>query len=87
MRRASDAKKTINFGPVTAAAAHHFREWVLNGTLPPAQTHIESAGDPPEIVRDQNGALPPSVPESDAARSSSSRLTQTMGRCPEAAAE
>ena len=37
------------------AALHHLQAWVRDGTPPPVQPRIEFGGDPPAIVRDDNG--------------------------------
>jgi hypothetical protein len=41
--------------PVVDAAFHHMRSWAASGPPPPIQPRIEMGGDPPEIVRDEDG--------------------------------
>ena len=41
--------------PVIDAAMHHMLAWVEGGTPPPAQPRIAFAGDPPQVVRDDDG--------------------------------
>jgi hypothetical protein len=53
-----DAMKRINrvsIAPVVDAALHHLNDWTQGGAAPPAQPRLEFSGDPPEIVRDDNG--------------------------------
>ena len=40
---------------VTDAAVHHMHEWINGGPAPPTQPWIETAGDPEEILRDNDG--------------------------------
>jgi hypothetical protein len=41
--------------PVVDAAFHHMRLWAAGGPPPPIQPRIEIAGEPPEIVRNEDG--------------------------------
>jgi hypothetical protein len=41
--------------PVVEAAYHHLQIWVNTETPPPSQPRIEFAGEPAEVVRDDNG--------------------------------
>jgi hypothetical protein len=41
--------------PLFEAAFHHMHRWLDEGTPPPVQPRIEFAGDPPQVVRDENG--------------------------------
>jgi hypothetical protein len=53
-----DAMKSINqvsLAPVVDAALHHLQAWMSEGTPPPVQPRIEFGGDPPAIVRDDDG--------------------------------
>jgi len=45
----------VSLAPVVDAATHHLQAWVTEDIGPPVQPRIEFAGDPPEIVRDENG--------------------------------
>jgi hypothetical protein len=45
----------VSTQPVSQAALHHLRSWVEGGAPPPIQPRIEFAGDPPEVVRDEDG--------------------------------
>lgn len=45
----------IPMNPLYDAAYHHMHRWLEEGRPPPVQPRIEFAGEPPEIVRDQNG--------------------------------
>jgi hypothetical protein len=45
----------VSPAPVVDAALHHLEEWMTEGTPPPSQPRIEFAGDPTQIVRDDNG--------------------------------
>ena len=45
----------IPMNPVVEAGNHHIRKWVEGGAPPPAQPLIEFAGDPADVVRDDNG--------------------------------
>ena len=45
----------VPLNPVVEAAYHHLQIWVATGTPPPSQPRIEFAGDPPEVVRDDDG--------------------------------
>ncbi len=37
------------------AVFHHMQRWAADGVAPPLQPKIEFAGDPPQVVRDENG--------------------------------
>jgi len=41
--------------PLYDAAFHHMQRWLTEGTPPPVQPKIEFAGDPAEVVRDEQG--------------------------------
>jgi hypothetical protein len=45
----------VSIAPVVDAALHHLQAWLVDGTPPPVQPRIEFEGDPPQIVRDDNG--------------------------------
>lgn len=45
----------VPIDPVLEAAYGHLQSWVVDGTTPPVQPRIEFAGDPPQVVRDDNG--------------------------------
>lgn len=45
----------VSVAPVVDAALRHLQAWVCAGTPPPVQPRIEFGGDPPQIVRDDNG--------------------------------
>ena len=45
----------VSLAPVVDAALHHLQAWVTEDIPPPVQPLIEFRGDPPEIVRDDNG--------------------------------
>jgi hypothetical protein len=45
----------LSFQPVTEAAVHHLRRWVVDDVAPPGQDLIEFAGEPPRAVRDDDG--------------------------------
>jgi hypothetical protein len=45
----------VSTQPVSQAALHHVSSWVEGGAPPPIQPRIEFAGDPPEVVRDDDG--------------------------------
>jgi Alpha/beta hydrolase domain len=45
----------VSLAPVVDAALHHLQAWTTEDVLPPVQPLIEFRGDPPEIVRDDNG--------------------------------
>ena len=54
----ADALQGINpvsLAPVVDAALHHLQAWMCDGTPPPVQPRIEFGGDPPAIVRDDDG--------------------------------
>lgn len=51
----ADAPFHASTHPVTDAALHHVHGWVNGGSPPPKQPPIETEGDPPKIVRDQDG--------------------------------
>ncbi len=53
-----DAMQRINqvsIAPVVDAALHHVNIWTQGGAAPAAQPRLAFSGDPPEIVRDDNG--------------------------------
>ena len=53
-----DALQNVNqvsLAPVVDAALHHLQAWMCDGTPPPVQPRIEFGGDPPAIVRDDDG--------------------------------
>jgi len=45
----------VSVAPVVDAALHHLQAWLTDGTPPPVQARIVFDGDPPVIVRDDNG--------------------------------
>jgi hypothetical protein len=45
----------VPLNPIIEAAYQHLQTWVETGTPPPSQPRIEFAGQPPEVVRDDNG--------------------------------
>jgi hypothetical protein len=45
----------VSVAPVVDAALHHLQNWLTEGTPPPGQPRITFDGDPPEIVRDDDG--------------------------------
>jgi Alpha/beta hydrolase domain len=45
----------VSIAPVVDAALHHVQAWLVDGTPPPVQPRIDFEGDPPQIVRDDNG--------------------------------
>jgi hypothetical protein len=45
----------VPMAPVDDAAFHHMHRWVQGGGPPPIQPRIDFGGDPPEIIRDENG--------------------------------
>jgi hypothetical protein len=45
----------VSLAPVVDAALHHLQAWAIDDVLPPVQPLIDFRGDPPEIVRDDNG--------------------------------
>ena len=50
-----DGINEVPLNPVTEAGNHHIRVWVSGGPPPPRQPLIDFAGDPAEVVRDDNG--------------------------------
>ena len=44
----------VPLNPVVESAYHHLQAWVATGTPPPSQPRIEFAGEPPEVVRDDD---------------------------------
>ncbi len=51
----SDDINPVSTTPVVDAALRHMRSWAAGGPPPPIQPRIEFAGDPPEVVRDEDG--------------------------------
>jgi hypothetical protein len=51
----SDDVNQISPRPVIDAAMHHLRSRVEGGSPPPAQPRIAFGGDPPRVVRDEDG--------------------------------
>ena len=49
------AVNQVSPAPVVDAALHHLQTWMTDGVAPPVQPPIEFAGNPPEIVRDEDG--------------------------------
>jgi hypothetical protein len=49
------AVNQVSAAPVVDAALHHVQAWLLDGTPPPVQPRITFAGQPPAIVRDDDG--------------------------------
>ena len=45
----------VSTTPVVDAALRHMRSWAAGGPPPPIQPRIEFAGDPPDVVRDDDG--------------------------------
>jgi hypothetical protein len=45
----------VSIAPVVDAALHHLQAWVCDHVPPPMQPRIDFRGDPPEIMRDDNG--------------------------------
>jgi Alpha/beta hydrolase domain len=45
----------VSVAPVVDAALHHLQAWMTDGTLPPIQPRIAFAGEPAQIVRDDDG--------------------------------
>lgn len=45
----------IPIGPLYDAAFHHMHRWLSDGTAPPIQDRILFDGDPPAVVRDEDG--------------------------------
>ena len=45
----------VSTTPVVDAALRHMRSWAAGGPPPPIQPRIEFAGDPPDVVRDEDG--------------------------------
>ena len=45
----------VSVAPVVDAALHHLQAWLVDGTPPPVQPRIDFEGDPPRVVRDDNG--------------------------------
>ena len=45
----------VSTTPVVDAAVRHMRSWAVGGPAPPIQPRIEFAGDPPDVVRDEDG--------------------------------
>ncbi len=45
----------VSTRPVFEAALHHMRHWAAGGPPPPVQPRIVFSGDPPRIMRDEDG--------------------------------
>ena len=45
----------LPMAPVDDAAFHRMHQWVQGDSPPPIQPRIDFGGDPPQIIRDQNG--------------------------------
>lgn len=45
----------VSVAPVVDAALHHLQAWLVDGTPPPVQPRIDFEGEPPQVVRDDNG--------------------------------
>jgi hypothetical protein len=45
----------VSVAPVVDAALHHLQAWLVAGTPPPVQPRIDFEGDPPQVLRDDNG--------------------------------
>ena len=45
----------VSVAPVVDAALHHLQAWLTDGAPPPVQPRITFDGDPPAIVRDDDG--------------------------------
>jgi hypothetical protein len=45
----------VSIAPVVDAALHHLQDWMQDGTAPPVQPRIAFDGEPPQIVRDDDG--------------------------------
>ena len=50
-----DGINPVSTTPVVDAALRHMRSWAGGGPPPPIQPRIQFAGDPPEVVRDEDG--------------------------------
>jgi hypothetical protein len=44
----------VSVAPVVDAALHHMQVWLTDGTPPPVQPRLDFAGEPAQIVRDDN---------------------------------
>lgn len=53
-RQRGGSANRVPVGPLYDAALHHIQRWLTDGTPPPSQPKIEFAGEPPEIVRDDD---------------------------------
>jgi Alpha/beta hydrolase domain len=45
----------VSIAPVMDAALHHLQAWLIDGRPPPVQPRLEFDGEPPTIVRDDDG--------------------------------
>ncbi len=45
----------VSIAPVVDAALRHLEAWLVDGTPPPVQPRIAFEGDPPQVVRDDDG--------------------------------
>ena len=45
----------VSVAPVVDAALHHLQAWLTDDIPPPVQPRIDFAGEPAQIVRDDNG--------------------------------
>lgn len=50
-----DRINAVPLGPVNDAAHHHLHRWMNGGPPPPSQLRLDFAGDPPQVVRDDDG--------------------------------
>jgi hypothetical protein len=51
----NEAINRIPMVPLYDSAYHHMHHWLTDGTPPPSQPKVEFAGEPPAVVRDEDG--------------------------------
>ena len=54
-RPSDEGINAVPIGPLYDAAYYHMHRWLSDGVTPPVQDRIEFAGNPPAVVRDEDG--------------------------------
>ena len=54
-RPTDEGINAIPIGPLYDAAYYHMHRWLSDGVAPPVQDRIEFSGNPPSVVRDEDG--------------------------------
>ena len=69
----------VSIAPVVDAALRHLEAWLVEGTPPPVQPRIDFEGDPPHVVRDENGIARGGIrlPQVDVPKAHNSAIQQS----------